>query len=481
MTHYFSQALANTRRAFTLCHQKKLAVGLISLGLMGCANLSVQGLFSHYSAALKPSHQLASQGEYEQALALLPESVDGDLLDGMERGRLALLAGDDVISKEGFDQADIAATEQQRQAVIQVSEGFNQAGALLSNDNMLTYTPPDYELGFLHLYLMLGYLQEGDLTAALVESRRANRVQEEARKLRETELKNATNSAKNNGIADNVGAVLARYPDAGDKLEAVQNGYLFYLSALLYEAEGNLNGAFIDYSRALAVAPDNQYIADATMRVAFKQGRNSELDLLEKRYGDYQRPLRSQSQLVVINEQGVVNARQDWRLPIWLTDSDGYLETYSLALPYYTSFSATPQQSFGIDGVTVTPSALVNVNAMAQNALSEAMPAMSVRQILRLVAKNEMRKSLSKNDESGVGNFVASILNVLTEQPDTRSWQTLPESAGVFSGMYSGGQHVVTVDGQSIDVALESGKTTLVWLSRQGGNVVHWQGILGDI
>ncbi|WP_028024064.1 COG3014 family protein [Enterovibrio calviensis] len=481
MNHYSSKALAMTRRAFSQCHRKNIAVGLISLGLIGCANLSVQGLFSHYSAALKPSHLLATQGQYEQALDALPESVDGDLLDGMERGRLALLAGDNVVSKEGFDQADVAAVEQQKQAVIQVSEGFNQAGALLSNDNILTYTPPDYELGFLHLYLMLGYLQDGDLTAALVESRRANRVQEEARKIRDAELRNASKSAKTNGISDNVGAILSRYPDAGDKLGAVQNGYLFYLSALLYEAEGNLNGAFIDYSRALTVAPDNQYIADATMRVAFKQGRHSELDLLEKRYGDYRRPLRSQSQLVVINEQGVVNARQDWRLPIWLTDSDGYLETYSLALPYYTFFSAKPQQSIGIDGMTVTPSALVNVNAMAQHALSEAMPAMSVRQILRLVAKNEMRKSLSKNDESGVGNLVANIFNVLTEQPDTRSWQTLPESAGVFAGVYSGNQHVVTVDGQSIDVTLESGKTTLLWLSRQGGNVVHWQGILGDI
>ncbi|OEE58155.1 hypothetical protein A1OK_16460 [Enterovibrio norvegicus FF-454] len=481
MNHRILQAPVVLRRALSALNKKHILVGLLSVGLIGCANLSVQGLFSHYSAGLKQTHLLASQGEYAQALETLPESVDGELLDGMERGRLALLAGDSAASKGGFDQADLAAREQQQQAMIQISEGFNQAGSLLTNDNMLTYSPPDYELGFLHLYMMLGYVQQGDLTAALVEARRANQVQEDARKLRESELKNATASAQKNGISDNVGAVLSRYPDAGSMLGAVQNGYLFYLSALLYEAEGNLNGAFIDFSRALAVAPDNQFVASAAMRVAFKQGRKNDLKLLEQRYGKYQRPLNSQSQLVVINEQGIVNARQDWRLPIWFSDRNGNLETYSLALPYYTSFSARPQKSFHIDESDVMPEAVVNVNAMAQQALNEAMPAMSVRQILRVVAKNEMRKSLSEKDESGVGNLVANIFNVLSEQPDTRSWQTLPESAGVYSGMYSAGKHAMTVDGQSIEVSLQPGKTTLVWLSRQGGKVVHWQGILGGI
>ncbi|WP_407332937.1 COG3014 family protein [Enterovibrio sp. 27052020O] len=481
MTQRIFQALAERCRAFTSLNKKKLLVGLLSVGIVGCANLSVQGLFSHYSAALQQTHSLAAKGEFVQALETLPESVDGDLLDGMERGRLAFLAGDIAQSAAGFEKADRAAKEQQQQAVIQVSEGFNQAGALLTNDNMLTYLPADYELGFLHLYRMLGYLQQGDLTAALVEARRANQVQEEARKLRESELKNATVSAQKNGISDNVGAVLSRYPDAGAMLGAVQNGYLFYLSALLYEAEGNLNSAFIDYSRALAVAPDNQFVAKGAMRVAFKQGRKNDLDLLEQRFGKYQRPLNSQAQLVVINEQGIVNARQAWRLPIWFYDRHGNLESYSLALPYYTSFSARPQTSFRIDGSDVVPEALVNVNAMAQQALNEAMPAMSVRQILRVVAKNEMRKSLSETDESGVGNVVANIFNVLSEQPDTRSWQTLPESVGVYSEMLSAGQHVITVDGQSIEVALQPGKTTLLWQSRQGGKVIHWQGILGGI
>lgn len=473
-------ALAGKCRA-NFSFSKKLVAFSLGLSLVGCANLSAQALFSHYSAALQQPHELVARGEYQQALEQLPDSPDGEILDGMEKGRLALLAGDLEQSKTALEQADLAATAEQDKAIIQLSKGVDQIGALVTNDNMLTYMPPDYELGFLHLYLMLNYLKENNLQGALVEARRANQVQERAKRLRDSELQNASNTATQNGIEDNVGAVLAKYPPAGKLLGSVQNGYLFYLSALLYEAEGNLNGAFIDYNRALAVEPDNAYIANAAMRVAFRQGRRDELRLLEKKYGQYQRPDRSKGQLVVLNEQGVVNARDFWRLPLWLSDSRGYLEAHTVSLPYYRSYTAAPQKAFSVDGQTVKPAQLANVNGMAQNALSEAMPAMAVRQILRVVAKNEMRKSLTEKDDSGIGNLVVNIFNVLSEQPDTRSWQTLPESAGVYSGFYSSGQHTVNADGQSINVTIESGKTTLVWLSRQGSQVVHWQGILGGI
>ncbi|STQ75474.1 COG3014 family protein [Grimontia hollisae] len=480
MIRHDSPALADRRRAYSSV-LKKLVACCLGVSLIGCANLSAQGLFSHYSAALQQPHTLLANGEYQQALASLPEQPDGEILDGMEKGRLALLAGDTALSKNSFERADIAATKQQEAAIIQLSQGVDQLGALITNDNMIRYTPPDYELGFLHLYLTLGYLQNNDVQGALVEVRRANLVQERARKIRQDELESASRTAQQNGINENLGAVLSRYPDAGQTLGFVQNGYLFYLSALLYEAEGNLNSAFIDYSRALAVEPDNKYIAEAAMRIAFRQGRRDELRLLEKQYGKYQRPDRSKGQLVILSEQGVVNARDFWRLPLWLPDSHGDLAAHTVSLPYYRSYQAVPQRALTVDSQVVQPQQLANVNGMAQQALNEAMPAMAVRQILRVVAKNELRKSLAENDESGLGNVVVNIFNVLSEQPDTRSWQTLPESVGVYSGFYTQGQYQVNADGQAINVNVEPGKTTLVWLSRQGDKVVHWQGILGGI
>jgi hypothetical protein len=73
-------------------------------------------------------------------------------------------------------------------------------------------------------------------------------------------------------VSPNIAAIMANYPDAGDKLKAVQNGYLLYLSALIYETDSDLNSAYIDYKRALAVMPDNKEVIDAVLRVGHKLG-----------------------------------------------------------------------------------------------------------------------------------------------------------------------------------------------------------------
>lgn len=180
--------------------------------------------------------------------------------------------------------ADQAVTEQQRKAVISISDSATSVGALAVNDNITEYVPADYELGFLHLYLGLNYLKKNDLEGAVIEMRRANQVQEQAKKQREAELDRAANDAKKQGLSANVGSILANYPDAGKKLQSVQNAYLMFLSGLLYEASNDLNSAYVDYRRALAVMPDNQDIIDRTMATAARLGMRQDLATLEKRY-----------------------------------------------------------------------------------------------------------------------------------------------------------------------------------------------------
>ncbi len=55
------------------------------------------------------------------------------------------------------------------------------------------------ELGFLHLYLGLNYLKK-TTEGAVIEMRRANQVQEQAKKQREAELESAANDAKKQGV-----------------------------------------------------------------------------------------------------------------------------------------------------------------------------------------------------------------------------------------------------------------------------------------
>lgn len=457
---------------------KHAAVLVLSLSMTACANLSTQSLFSHYSASNVQAHEALQQGKYQQAIEALPEAPAGDILDGMERGRVNFVAEQYPDSFVALQRADMAVKEQQRQASIQISEGLNQAGALLTNDNMITYQPADYELGFLHLYLALNYIQQKDLEGALVEVRRANQVQEAARKQREAELGRAEQEAQRKGLSQNLGAVLARYPDAGEQLANVQNGYLFYLSGILYEADGDLNSAYIDYKRALAVAPGNMYIANTVLRLATRMQMKGDLNKLQARYGKYTPAQAGSGRVVILDEQGVVQARDGWRLPLWLQDSRGDGVIYNLALPYYGNTPSPRLSPLVLDSQSVNSSELANVNNMAKSSLNEELPVIVVRQALRVLAKNEVRKSAAKNGND-VGNVLANIFNTLTEQPDTRSWQSLPSSISMYHTDLKAGNHQLSWNGQNLDVKVAAGRTTMVWASRQGNQLSWWSVILG--
>lgn len=191
--------------------------GLISWVLMasGCANLSAGNLFSHYSDQNQEVYQAVVAGNYANAEQLQSSDVGGEILGNFEKGRISFLAKDYPTSLKALEDSDRAVRVQQDRATISVSETATSVGSLAVNDNLNEYQPADYELGFLHLYLGLNYLQKNDLEGALVEVRRANQVQEAARKAREKELKSAEKDLKNQGMSANLGSVLASYPDAG--------------------------------------------------------------------------------------------------------------------------------------------------------------------------------------------------------------------------------------------------------------------------
>lgn len=450
-----------------------------SFVLSACANLSAGNLFSHYSAQNNELHQKVRSGDYQQAETLLPEQVAGDILDNFEKGRVYLLNQQYAESKSAFDDSDRAVRIQQDQATVSLSESAMSVGALAVNDNLKTYHPADYELGFLHLYLGLNYLKDNDLEGALIEMRRANQVQEQARKDREKELESAQNQMEQQGLTPNLGSILSNYPDAGQKLQAVQNGYLLYLSALLYEADRDLNSAYVDYRRALAVMPDNQQVIEGTKRVAKRLGMREDLAKLEKRYGKASYLADGKSRVIVIDERGVVEAMQGWKQALPLYDSRGNGAWYSISLPYYPE---KREQSFGslsLNSDTLSADMLSDVNLMAKQDLSERMPNIIIRQGLRVWAKDRLRKEAAKDDD--VGNLLFNVWNTLTEQPDTRSWLTLPGEIYSSSATVEPGEQSILLNGQPYTFNVESGRTVLVWLSRQGNNATIWHKQLGNI
>ncbi len=463
---------------------RDIAVICLALGSSACANFSAGNLFSHYSEQNQEMYQAVKQGDYQKASQELPDHlVGGKILDNLEKGRVYWLNKDVPESRSFLNLSDQAVRQQQDEAIVSISREAANAGSLFANDNLTAYVPADYELGFLHLYLALSYVYENQLEDALVELRRANQVQEKARNKRQAELIKERNRLKQEGIEPNLGGLMARYPSTGSTLQSIQNGYLFYLSGLLYEASGDLNDAYVDYRRALAVAPENTSVVQSTLRCAQKLGMNQDVVALRKKYGRLPRLSKHQGRVIIIQEQGVVDQLKGWQASLPIYDSLGRMNLYSVALPYYSDYQPSDALPMTLDGTTVAGQRLVDTNLMARKQLNERITSIVFRQILRLTLKNTLRQEASKDDNGGaeVANLVFNIWNTLTEQPDTRSWITLPGSVFSATKIVSAGEQTFTVGQQSYTFNVPAQGTTFVWLSRQGENAVIWHKQLGRL
>jgi hypothetical protein len=116
---------------------------------------------------------------------------------------------------------------------------------------------------------------------------------------------------------------------------------------------------------------------------------------------------------------------------------------------------------------------------MAQQDLTERLPAILLRQAVRVVAKEQIRREAAKQDD--IGNILVNVWNVLTEQPDTRSWQTLPAEVYSSSELLPAGEVTVLFGQNEYSVTVNEGRTVLVWISRQGNNATVWHKQLGSL
>ncbi|MFM5161870.1 COG3014 family protein [Aeromonas rivipollensis] len=459
--------------------------GLLLAGLLlgGCAS-RWQDLFVSYSDQMVPLRNQLLLGHAAEALPKVRESTPGDdtyVLDQLEKGRIAWLAGQDAISKQGFAAADSRLAWEESQARYRLSQGLAQAGSLLTNDQTMAYRTPDYERTMLHHYLALNYLQRGDAEGALVEVRRANQVQERALKARADEVRKAKEKSEESEAEGEMHQLMSRGAPELDRLigqvkNGFQNAYTFYFSGVLYEAAGDLNDAWVDYQRGYQIAPDNQSLQDALLRLARLRGSADELKETEKKLGrKAPPPAKDQGQLVVLFEDGLIPARREIFLPLPISTSSGDFRTFTVAVPYYDNrASDTGPLTVSVGKQAGRTSSLVRLESLAAKDLQERLPGMLTRQALRLVAKEQLRRSAAK-EGGDVGNILVGIFNTLSERADTRSWLTLPAEASSWQGMVPAGEVKLQLGAGSamrtLPLTVHAGRTTLVWVQRLGAGL----------
>ncbi|MGL4205984.1 MAG: COG3014 family protein [Aeromonadaceae bacterium] len=458
---------------------------VLSGSLSGCVGMAMSDLFVTYSERMQPVRTQLQLGHWQEALAKIPDSTPTDnnyLLDRLEQGRIAFLGQKWVASQQALDLAAKQQAWLDEQAEYRLSRGLQQAGSLLTNDQAIGYQPPDYEQALLHHYQALNYLFQDKSEDALVEIRKANQVQEQALARRDKELQQAREEAQAQGLGEALSLAERGLPEMtgpeGAFKGKVQSGYTFYLSALLYEATGNLNDAYVDYRRAFELTPDSQVLQKDLLRITARMGLVDQHAAYAKQFAmpavDLSKGGKAQTgQIVIFQEQGLLTPISEFFLPLPIATSGGDFRTFTIALPYYPGQSANfLPLGVVLDGERQQTQPLMSLHTLAAHSLQERLPALLTRQLLRLAAKERMRREAAKGG-GDLGNILVGIYNTLSEHADTRAWSSLPESVGIWRTEVAAGSHALALGAGNpvqLNIPVTAGKITLVWVVQLGAN-----------
>lgn len=470
---FFAQTLFHPHRLL-----KSLLICCLVLSVSSCTSMGFKDLFTDYAEQLKNARNAQLQGDFKTAAALIAEpktNQNNYSLNLLEKARLHYLANDWLQSRKDFTLVANLLEEEAAKAKLQLSRGAANAAALVSNDNAITYQVPPYEQSMLHSYQALNYLFLGQVEGALVEVRRANLVQENA-------LKQYQQALDKQEMQVDKKALNQTYPSMSGTIGNIKNGfqnaYTFYLSGLLYEAASQPNDAYIDYKRALEIYPNNRYLQQDVLRLANQLEMLDDLATFSAKFGQYQpSKTANNGELVVILENGAINPKQEISANLPIFSGMGNPRFFSFALPVYQgSLTQYPALNINVAGQNYVSQQIVRLQSLASKHLQEQMPSIVTRQALRLVAKEKLRSTMSK--EGGeIGNIVALLYNLASEQADTRSWLTLPDEVQILRLPLTAGKQLIELKlagkTQTIEVDIRANRISLLTLTTIGSYQGH--------
>lgn len=418
---------------------------------------STSSLFTPYPSQIKPIKAQIEAGDFTKAEKKISSKVDSSdkILYLMEQGRVSQLAGNYETSRSEYSKAIDAIKAHDDKALYTVSGGAAQANAVLINDNAIPYYGSPYEITLLHQYQALNYAALGDLEGALVEVRRASTEQKMQKISHENELETAKKSKASIDDVLNDKHFTKMREEAASIQSSFQNAYTFYFSGLLYEAAGMKNDASIDYKKALALSPNNQYVQHNLNRV---DGTTS-MD-------------PAKGQIVVIFEEGFMPEKEEFSMP--LPTGAGLIK---ITLPFYKDHkqNSTPLSISLSNNPIGNTQVLSNLQTLASKTLSDNLAGIVAREVARQVTRITAEHS-AKKEENAALVLATNLYAIITASADLRSWLTLPHEVQIFSMDALPGKHPLTVNyrGNSANnnIEINSGKTTLVIVQSMNNHLI---------
>ena len=397
--------------------------------IIGCGGYKMQDL------------QIALEtGQPEKAYAGLeknaPKKPDIPFL--FELGLVAHYANHFQESNAAFDQAGDIAEDRYTKSL------SKEAGSLITSDKLRPYPGTRYERLLSHYYRALNYVYQGQLDGALVECRRAT-------------------------------ALINYFKGENEKYDFFGTGFLAYLSGILFEATGEWNDAYISYKQAAEYyrnaaektgveMPDD--IGHSLVRLARKLGFADDLERYRNQYGASPTHSDNTGELILFYESGYVPPKSEDALmfPILKKDDvedeefvptlmgregmvyeDVELE-YLLRVAIPTIDSHRPLFSgieVAVGGVKAKGMLVEDVENIAIGTFNAQRTGILLRTLVRAIGKYLIyRKANNENEALGL---LVNLAGVVTEQADTRSWQTLPNQIYMVRMPLPAGTHTLNL------------------------------------
>ena len=430
----------------------------ISFCLLSCASSSV---FLPYPVQAQKFRQAIVSGSSDKLandLQAKLRSADG-LLYAQELMRIAQLNQDVSTSQAAADVAKGFYRQLDDRAIISASDISAKGVAVISNDNAIPYTGDAYERILLNLFQAFNYLSTAKLEAASVELRQAaieqRRLENQNAQNSQTIAKESRKQQLNNQTWSGSPEFAAMQNATSGVGSSLLNAYVYFVSAILWEAQRDWNAALVDYKKAAALAPNNRYIRAGIQR--------ADAGLVS-----------AKAHLFIVYEQGFVANKQSFNLSLPSFEYDTY---FSVSVPYYRARRTINRPSLQIQvdaQPAVNASMLSDISKLAIKSLEEDMPGIVLRQFLRAKSKFEMQQKIQKQNE--LGGFLASIYNIVSEQADLRSWLTLPDNVQNYYQPLELGKHSVVLTranlSQTLQLNAEPGRSYLIRVVDTGSQFV---------
>ncbi len=391
---------------------------------------------SYYQRNLE-FNQAYETGDLDKAKHLLQKNSKAE--NGRERflhfvnmGTITSLLGDYEESNEWFEKAYIFHEDERKNA-------GDILKTYLVNSSTTLYIGEDQE----HLYVLyfkaLNFMKLGRYEEAMVEVRRMEIL------LNQLDDK-YSNEQKFN-----------------------RDAFVNLLMGLIYDAQGDINNAFIAYRNAAKVYEEDYskffkmgtpvQLKKDLLRTARQMGFDQERERFEKKYNMKAPPAlpKDSSQVVLFWHNGLGPVKDSWEISFivvpqsgkrnlvyfkndefdllfpFYVNSDEYnsltdLRTFKIAFPKYVERRKVFQHAELSSGQNkVNLEKAENINAVSFKVLNQRMLLEMGQAILRVALKKAAEKALRDNDNQGAALAMA-IYSYASEQADTRNWQTLPHS-----------------------------------------------------